>query len=100
MKISECISSIDQQNFLYLQCTTFLSQLFDSVSSTYTYLLADLTTKEAVLIDPVLELAKRDSQLINELGLQLKYASKYTQLYDVNILNRFENVVVVSFSLV
>lgn len=49
-------------------------QLFDSVSSTYTYLLADLTTKEAIIIDPVLEHAKRDSLLINELGFTLKYA--------------------------
>jgi sulfur dioxygenase len=46
------------------------------VTSTYTYLLADTTTKEAVLIDPVLELAERDAQLINDLGLTLKYASK------------------------
>lgn len=53
------------------------TQLFDSVSSTYTYLLADLTTKEAILIDPVLEHAKRDTQLINELGFTLKYASRY-----------------------
>ena len=30
-------------------------QLFDAASSTYTYLLADPATKEAVLIDPVLE---------------------------------------------
>ncbi|XP_055302571.1 persulfide dioxygenase ETHE1, mitochondrial isoform X2 [Sitodiplosis mosellana] len=52
----------------------FFRQLFDSVSSTYTYLLADLTTKEAVLIDPVLEHAKRDAHLVNELGFQLKYA--------------------------
>lgn len=52
-------------------------QLFDSVSSTYTYLLGDLTTKEAILIDPVLEHAKRDKKLLEELGFQLKYASKY-----------------------
>lgn len=51
-------------------------KLFDSVSSTYTYLLGDLTTKEAVIIDPVLEHAKRDAQLVNELGFQLKFASK------------------------
>jgi len=51
-------------------------QLYDNVTSTYTYLLADTTTKEAVLIDPVLELAERDAQLINDLGLTLKYASK------------------------
>lgn len=30
-------------------------QLFDGASSTYTYLLADPTSLEAVLIDPVLE---------------------------------------------
>lgn len=52
----------------------FFRQLFDSVSSTYTYLLADLTTKDAIIIDPVLEHVKRDTQLINELGLHLKYA--------------------------
>ena len=34
-------------------------QLFDSESSTYTYLLADEETKEAVLIDPVLEKVDR-----------------------------------------
>lgn len=53
------------------------TKLFDSTSSTYSYLLADLTTKEALIIDPVLEHAKRDAQLVNELGFQLKYASKY-----------------------
>lgn len=52
-------------------------QLFDSVSCTYTYLLADLTTKDAILIDPVLEHAKRDAQLVAELGFKLKYASKF-----------------------
>ncbi|XP_059621479.1 persulfide dioxygenase ETHE1, mitochondrial [Phlebotomus argentipes] len=52
----------------------FFRQLFDHQSSTYTYMLADLGSKEAVLIDPVLEQAKRDSHLITELGLTLKYA--------------------------
>ncbi|MCP3166103.1 MBL fold metallo-hydrolase [Myxococcus qinghaiensis] len=46
-------------------------QLFDAESSTYTYLLADLATREAVLIDPVLEQAERDLGLIEELGLKL-----------------------------
>lgn len=56
--------------------TSFISlQMFDTVSSTYTYLLADLASMEAVIIDPVLEHAKRDAQLINELGFQLRYAS-------------------------
>ncbi len=49
-------------------------QLFDAESSTYTYLLADEATKEAVIIDPVLEQIERDLGLISELGLSLKYA--------------------------
>ena len=48
-------------------------QLFDSQSSTYTYLLADSATLEAVLIDPVFEHARRDAALIGELGLKLRY---------------------------
>lgn len=46
-------------------------QLFDPQSSTYTYLLADESSREAVLIDPVFEQARRDSALIDELGLKL-----------------------------
>ena len=48
-------------------------QLFDSESCTYTYLLADTNTKEAVLIDPVIEKAERDVQLVQDLGLSLKF---------------------------
>ena len=47
-------------------------QLFDPQSSTYTYLLADQASREAVLIDPVFEQARRDAALIEELGLKLK----------------------------
>ncbi len=47
-------------------------QLFDLQSSTYTYLLADRVSREAVLIDPVFEQARRDVALIEELGLQLR----------------------------
>jgi glyoxylase-like metal-dependent hydrolase (beta-lactamase superfamily II)/rhodanese-related sulfurtransferase len=46
-------------------------QLFDQQSSTYTYLLADEASREAVLIDPVFEQARRDAALIEELGLKL-----------------------------
>ncbi|KAL0984790.1 hypothetical protein UPYG_G00146930 [Umbra pygmaea] len=49
-------------------------QLFESVSSTYTYLLADKASREAVLIDPVLETVDRDVKLIEELGFNLKVA--------------------------
>ncbi|XP_034030036.1 persulfide dioxygenase ETHE1, mitochondrial [Thalassophryne amazonica] len=52
----------------------FFRQLFETESSTYTYLLADTETKEAVLIDPVLETIERDLTLINELRLTLKLA--------------------------
>ncbi len=48
-------------------------QLFDSESSTYTYLLGDEQSREAVLIDPVLELVERDLKLVGELGLKLVY---------------------------
>ena len=48
-------------------------QLLDKESSTYTYLLADLTLKEAILIDPVLEQVERDRQLLQELDLSLRY---------------------------
>jgi glyoxylase-like metal-dependent hydrolase (beta-lactamase superfamily II)/rhodanese-related sulfurtransferase len=46
-------------------------QLFDPQSSTYSYLLADGRRKEAVLIDPVFEQARRDTALIRELDLKL-----------------------------
>src|SRR5262245_17834202 len=48
-------------------------QLFDQQSSTYTYLLADEATRDALLIDPVFEQARRDVALIEELGLNLKW---------------------------
>lgn len=46
-------------------------QLQDPVSSTYTYLLGDPVTREAVIIDPVFEQARRDMALLGELGLTL-----------------------------
>ena len=46
-------------------------QLFDPQSSTYSYLLADAATREAVLIDPVFEQTRRDAALIRELDLKL-----------------------------
>merc|ERR1711868_94031 len=48
-------------------------QLFEKESSTYTYLLGDSESKEAVLIDPVIETAERDVKMVKELGLKLKY---------------------------
>jgi len=47
--------------------------LFDPASSTWTYLLGDSVTGEALLIDSVFEQARRDQTLIRELGLTLKW---------------------------
>eukprot|EP00435_Cladocopium_sp_Y103_P056663 s74_g19.t1 len=44
-------------------------QLFEKESSTLTY----LETKEAALIDPVLETMDRDLKIVKDLGLELKY---------------------------
>ncbi|CAJ0936423.1 unnamed protein product, partial [Mesorhabditis belari] len=49
-------------------------QLFEKTSSTYTYILGCRETREALIIDPVVETAQRDAKLISELGLRLKYA--------------------------
>lgn len=54
-------------------------QLFDSDSSTYTYLLGDEATRQAVLIDPVLEQVDRDLQLVSELDLTL------THVFDTHV---------------
>ena len=48
-------------------------QLFDPASSTYTYILADDATGEAVVIDPVLENVDRDMALLRESGLTLRH---------------------------
>ena len=46
-------------------------QLFDSTSSTYSYLLASRRGGEALIIDPVLEKVDRYLQLVKELDLKL-----------------------------
>jgi sulfur dioxygenase len=48
-------------------------QLLDRETGTYTYLIADHATKEAVLVDPVIEQVDRDFKWLNELGLTLKF---------------------------
>jgi sulfur dioxygenase len=48
-------------------------QMYDNETSTYTYLIADENTKEAALVDPVIEQVERDLKLIQELGLTLRY---------------------------
>ncbi len=49
-------------------------QLFDPETATYTYLIGDPHGKEAVIIDPVNTHIDNYLKLLQELGLQLKYA--------------------------
>jgi len=49
-------------------------QLFDSVSSTYSYLLAERQGGEALIIDPVLDRVEQYLQLVRELDLKLVLA--------------------------
>ena len=46
-------------------------QVFDSVSSTYSYILASRKSGEALIIDPVLDKVDRYVQLLNQLDLRL-----------------------------
>jgi glyoxylase-like metal-dependent hydrolase (beta-lactamase superfamily II) len=48
-------------------------QLFEPLSSTYTYLLACEQTGQAVLVDPVIASMDRDLAALHELGLTLAY---------------------------
>lgn len=48
-------------------------QLFEAESSTYTYILADEQSREAIIVDPVRETVDRDLRLLSELDLNLRY---------------------------
>lgn len=48
-------------------------QLFDANTWTYTYLLADPVTRDAVMIDPVLEQTERDLAVLREMNVKLNY---------------------------
>ena len=41
-------------------------QLFDTASSTYTYVLFDATSREAIIIDPVDDQVERDLQVLRD----------------------------------
>ena len=49
-------------------------QLFDPASSTYTYILVDEASREALIIDPVDEQLQRDLQVLREHKLKLVWA--------------------------
>lgn len=48
-------------------------QLFEPLSSTYTYLIGDEETRKAILVDPVLPTWQRDLAEVRNLGLELAY---------------------------
>jgi len=48
-------------------------QLIEADSSTYTYLLGCAETRQAVLIDPVLDTVNRDLEILQQLRLKLMY---------------------------
>jgi len=52
----------------------FFRQLFDEETWTFTYFLADPVTQEAVIIDPVKEQIADYLNLIEDMGVKLKYA--------------------------
>lgn len=51
----------------------FLHQMFDPVTSTFTYLIGCRSTGEAILLDPVREQKERDLRILDELGFKLRY---------------------------
>ena len=50
-----------------------IHQLFDPESSTFTYVLVDLPTREAIVVDSVDHLVERDLGLVRRLGLTVRY---------------------------
>lgn len=78
--VSQATSILQRTAFFHLQRTTSnmsnamgIQQLFDEESSTYTYLLWDTNTKEAILVDPVDTKASRDIETAQGLGLHLLF---------------------------
>ena len=57
-------------------------QLFEPDSSTYTYLLACPETRQALLIDPVLDTVRRDLDILQQLDLTLMYTLETHQHAD------------------
>ena len=76
LSVSLCVihrKHVRAMNASVMDANFVFRQLFEKESSTYSYLLGDKVSKEAVLIDPVLETVERDLKLVKDLGLKLKY---------------------------
>src|SRR6056300_1613517 len=59
------------QKATQLKLKMIFRQLFDKISSTYTYLIASAKGREALIIDPVLENVDQYIKLLNQLDLKL-----------------------------
>lgn len=70
-------SNIKRNSHTFQSCGIIFRQLMDYETKTFTYILSDEKSKEAVIIDPVIEKVQRDLQVIKQLDLTLKYALKY-----------------------
>jgi len=64
-------------------------QLFDHESSTYTYLIYDPSSREAVIIDPVREQLARDLRLMEELGVKLRFILE-THIHADHVTSAFD----------
>lgn len=71
--LNSVLSEINNFNGDDMRQDIVFHQLYEPESSTYTYIIADKKSKEAAIIDPVLETVDRDLKLIKELGLNLIY---------------------------
>lgn len=60
-------------HFVEQEAAMLFRQLFDRESSTYSYLLADEETREAIPIDTVVEQLDRDLEQLRQLDLELRY---------------------------
>ncbi len=57
---------LSHRNFIF-------RQLFETTSSTYTYILASLPSRQCVIIDPCEDTFERDVEAITQLQLDLVY---------------------------
>lgn len=71
--VQSVVIDFEKNKGVHMKNEILFHQLFESESSTYTYIIADKKSKEAAIIDPVLETVDRDLKLIEELGLKLVY---------------------------
>jgi len=81
---SNVVLDLKKKNKVWTSTPLIFRQMFDNYSSTYSYLLGDVLSGEAVLIDPVHDCVERDLSVIKGLGLTLKYAIN-THVHDDHV---------------